>query len=74
MNQNHRRVYVCQECQARQTLKAGEFDRAARPRCVGCGSVRLEPATRPLLRQHDPGRPVAGSLVTGGAKNRRRAR
>ena len=37
--------YVCEDCGATQYVGLLMFERAARPRCMNCGSVRLEPVT-----------------------------
>ncbi len=40
--QVNRRLYECQECHARRWIAWVELNRAARPKCYGCGSTRLE--------------------------------
>lgn len=37
-----KRLYECDECGERRFVSRIELDRAARPRCNGCGSTRLE--------------------------------
>ncbi len=38
--------YRCADCGAESFYERKEFDRAARPRCTGCGSTRLDPVTK----------------------------
>ena len=40
--QVNRRLYECQECHERRMVPWVELNRAARPKCYGCGSTRLE--------------------------------
>lgn len=44
-NQTRRRMYECEECHARRFVAWIELNRASRPKCMGCGSVRLELVT-----------------------------
>jgi len=37
-----KRLYECDECRERRFVSRVELDRAARPKCFGCGSSRLE--------------------------------
>jgi len=37
------RLHECEDCKARRHIRVVEFNRAARPRCWGCGSIRLVP-------------------------------
>jgi len=37
-----RHLYECEECHARRFVSWVELNRAARPKCYGCGSSRLE--------------------------------
>lgn len=37
-----KRLYQCDDCKSRRFVDRIELDRAARPRCHGCGSTRLE--------------------------------
>ena len=37
-----KRLYECEECHTQRMVPWGELNRAARPRCYGCGSTRLE--------------------------------
>ncbi len=41
-----KRKYRCQECGHEQYLHWTERDRRSRPRCMGCGSARLDPASQ----------------------------
>ena len=50
------RRYVCADCGKATMLALRTFDRAGRPRCVACGSIRLDPgasATDTLAAGHD---------------------
>lgn len=40
--QVNRRMYECQDCHAKRMVPWVELNRAARPKCYGCGSTRLE--------------------------------
>ena len=44
------RKYRCEDCACEQTISRQERDRAARPRCCGCGSPRIEPVTAEAKR------------------------
>ena len=37
--------YVCEDCFSETRVSRKERDRAARPRCIECGSVRIVPKT-----------------------------
>lgn len=43
--QPNKRLYKCEECGTRRMVAWVELNRAARPKCYGCGSTRLEPVT-----------------------------
>lgn len=36
------RLYECEECHERRMVRWVELNRASRPKCMGCGSIRLE--------------------------------
>lgn len=38
----HRYLYECDECHVRRFVSWVEQNRAARPKCMACGSARLE--------------------------------
>jgi DNA-directed RNA polymerase subunit RPC12/RpoP len=65
-----KRLYECGDCKERHYLAWRDFNRAARPRCAGCGSVRLElcstegKAERVRLNQERVAG-TGGSLVLG---------
>jgi len=40
--QVHRRLYECDDCHERRFVSWVELNRAAKPKCYGCGSTRLE--------------------------------
>lgn len=40
-----KRKYECQECKAWRFVHWTELERRTRPRCMACGSTRLEPAS-----------------------------
>jgi len=40
--QVNKRLYECEECHDRRFVPWVELNRAAKPRCYGCGSTRLE--------------------------------
>lgn len=42
MKQINKRLYECEDCHTRRFVPWVELNRAARPRCYGCGSTRLE--------------------------------
>jgi hypothetical protein len=37
-----KRLYECEECRERRFVAWVELNRAAKPKCLGCGSTRLE--------------------------------
>ena len=37
-----KRLYECQDCHERRMVPWVELNRAARPKCYGCGSIHLE--------------------------------
>ena len=37
-----RRLYECDDCHERRMVSWIELNRAAKPKCMGCGSTRLE--------------------------------
>ena len=50
-----KRKYRCEECKNEQFLHWVELNRRTRPRCTGCGSVRLEPVTKEAKEERDLG-------------------
>lgn len=38
----YRYLYECEDCHARRFVSTREANRAARPKCLRCGSIRLE--------------------------------
>lgn len=40
--QPKKRLYECEECRVRRWVRWVELNRAARPKCMACGSTRLE--------------------------------
>lgn len=43
MTSKGKRKYQCGDCKETFMVHWIEFNRASRPRCVGCGSQRIEP-------------------------------
>lgn len=37
-----KRLYECEDCHTRRFVPWVELNRASRPKCYGCGSIRLE--------------------------------
>lgn len=42
MSKGIKRLYECDDCHERRFVAWVELNRAARPKCFGCGSTRLE--------------------------------
>ena len=40
--QINRRLYECEDCHAKRLVAWVELNRAAKPKCYGCGGTRLE--------------------------------
>lgn len=40
--QTRKRLYECEECHARRFVSWVELNRASRPKCMACGSTRIE--------------------------------
>jgi transposase-like protein len=52
------RKFQCEECKAIRFVHWAERNRAARPKCMKCGSTRLEPASEGA--KDDITKPVIG--------------
>lgn len=68
-----KRLYQCDECKSRRFVSRIELDRAAKPKCNGCGSSRLEIVSdegrdEEIARSHArvTGDFAAGSAIPGG--------
>ncbi len=68
MGTKGQKLYECEECHERRFVAWVEQARAARPKCYGCGSSRLEIVSeaaqqdRARLRQEGSGRTSAGVI------------
>lgn len=50
-----KRKYRCEDCGNEQFLHWKELIRRSRPRCLACGSYRLEPITKEAREERDIG-------------------
>lgn len=54
-NRKGQRKYRCDDCGATRMLHWVELNRASRPRCMACGSQRLEPYSEQAIKDRDIG-------------------